>query len=69
MVSLLQPPPEAYEQFDRVMLMREGSIVYHGRDTARTSVTVIGVQLPCFPRRSASLAGAILCRDGLAVSQ
>ena len=30
LVSLLQPPPEVYELFDNVMLMREGRIVYHG---------------------------------------
>ena len=29
-VSLLQPPPEVYELFDNIMLMREGRIVYHG---------------------------------------
>ena len=29
-VSLLQPPPEVFALFDRVMLMREGCIVYHG---------------------------------------
>jgi ABC-type multidrug transport system ATPase subunit len=34
LVSLLQPPPEVFNQFHRVMLMREGCIVYHG--TSRT---------------------------------
>ncbi len=29
-VALLQPPPEVFALFDRVMLMREGSIVYNG---------------------------------------
>lgn len=29
-VALLQPPPEVYALFDRVLLLREGSIVYHG---------------------------------------
>ncbi len=29
-VALLQPPPEVFSLFDRVLLMREGSIVYHG---------------------------------------
>ena len=29
-ITLLQPPPEVLDLFDRVMLMREGTIVYHG---------------------------------------
>jgi hypothetical protein len=29
-VSLLQPPPEVVEQFDNIMLMREGHVVFHG---------------------------------------
>jgi ABC-type sulfate/molybdate transport systems ATPase subunit len=28
--ALLQPTPETYELFDDVILMREGTIVYHG---------------------------------------
>lgn len=30
LVSLLQPAPEAFEQFDDVILLSEGSLVYHG---------------------------------------
>ena len=30
LVSLLQPPPETYALFDDVMLMTEGTVVYHG---------------------------------------
>ena len=30
LVTLLQPPPDVFATFDRVMLMREGRIVYHG---------------------------------------
>lgn len=29
-VALLQPTPEVYNQFDDVLLMREGAVVYHG---------------------------------------
>ena len=29
-VALLQPTPEVYSQFDDVLLMREGAVVYHG---------------------------------------
>lgn len=32
LLTLLQPPPEVFAMFDKVMLMREGSIVYHGTD-------------------------------------
>jgi ABC-type multidrug transport system ATPase subunit len=28
--SLLQPPPETFQLFDDVMVMNEGTIVYHG---------------------------------------
>ena len=38
-VALLQPPPEVFEQFDRVILMREGTIIYHGVLTASHSVS------------------------------
>lgn len=30
LVSLLQPPPEAFGLFDDIILMAEGKIVYHG---------------------------------------
>jgi ABC-type multidrug transport system ATPase subunit len=30
LVSLLQPAPEAFKQFDDVILLSEGSLVYHG---------------------------------------
>jgi ABC-type multidrug transport system ATPase subunit len=32
-VALLQPTPEVYDLFDDVMLLREGSVVYHGPRT------------------------------------
>lgn len=41
-VALLQPPPEVFELFDRVMLMRDGCIVYHG-----ASMVLISIQVPC----------------------
>ena len=33
LTALLQPQPESYELFDDVLLMAEGSIVYHGPRT------------------------------------
>ena len=30
LTALLQPQPEAYDLFDDVLLMAEGSIIYHG---------------------------------------
>lgn len=30
LISLLQPAPETYDLFDDVILMAEGSIIYHG---------------------------------------
>ena len=30
-VALLQPTPEVFNQFDDLMLLREGAPVYHGR--------------------------------------
>lgn len=30
LIALLQPPPEVYDLFDDVMLMSEGTLVYHG---------------------------------------
>ena len=32
-IALLQPTPEVYGTFDDVLLMREGSVVFHGRRT------------------------------------
>ena len=29
-IALLQPTPEVYNQFDDILLMREGTVVYHG---------------------------------------
>jgi ABC-type multidrug transport system ATPase subunit len=29
-ISLLQPPPETFDTFDSLILLREGSVVYHG---------------------------------------
>ncbi|GBG26263.1 ABC transporter G family member 40 [Hondaea fermentalgiana] len=29
-VSLLQPPPETFDLFDQIVLMSEGSVIYHG---------------------------------------
>ena len=29
-ISLLQPPPDVYNQFDEVILLSEGHIIYHG---------------------------------------
>src|SRR4051812_19839008 len=29
-VSLLQPPPETFNQFHDLILLREGQVVYHG---------------------------------------
>ncbi len=37
-VALLQPPPEVFALFDRVMLMREGSIVYNGTHACLAAV-------------------------------
>lgn len=31
LASLLQPPPDVYNLFDDLMLMREGRIIYHGK--------------------------------------
>jgi ABC-type multidrug transport system ATPase subunit len=33
-VALLQPTPEVYSLFDDIMLLRDGSIIYHGARTA-----------------------------------
>jgi ABC-type Mn2+/Zn2+ transport system ATPase subunit len=30
LVALLQPAPEVYDQFDDILLLSEGTIVYHG---------------------------------------
>jgi ABC-type multidrug transport system ATPase subunit len=34
-ISLLQPPPEVFNTFDDIILMREGEIVFHGAITSR----------------------------------
>ena len=33
LTALLQPQPESYDLFDEVLLMAEGSVIYHGPRT------------------------------------
>jgi len=46
--ALLQPTPETYATFDDVILLRHGTILFHGRrtDIPRWLKTVAGVELP-----------------------
>ncbi len=34
LISLLQPPPETFQLFDDVMMISDGVILYHGRETS-----------------------------------
>jgi ABC-type multidrug transport system ATPase subunit len=55
LISLLQPPPETFALFDDLMIMNEGTIVYH--DTVPGAVPFVqelGFQLP--PRKVRLLA-------------
>ena len=46
-VALLQPTPEVFNQFDNLMLLREGAPVYHGaRDKAAEHFKLIGYAPP-----------------------
>lgn len=50
LVSLLQPPPETFALFDDVMIMNEGTIVYHGATSdAVKHMQGLGFELP--PRK------------------
>jgi ABC-type multidrug transport system ATPase subunit len=49
-VSLLQPPPETFALFDDVLLMNEGTIVYHGPVSSAVSfMRDVGFVIP--PRK------------------
>lgn len=46
-VSLLQPPPETYDLFDNILLLREGQIVYHGpRESLPAYMDSLGFDVP-----------------------
>eukprot|EP00227_Mantoniella_beaufortii_P011174 CAMPEP_0197591472 /NCGR_PEP_ID=MMETSP1326-20131121/13381_1 /TAXON_ID=1155430 /ORGANISM="Genus nov. species nov., Strain RCC2288" /LENGTH=1392 /DNA_ID=CAMNT_0043156947 /DNA_START=71 /DNA_END=4249 /DNA_ORIENTATION=- len=46
-IALLQPTPEVFNQFDQLMLLREGAPVYHGpRDKAVEHFTKLGFVAP-----------------------
>ena len=48
-IALLQPTPEVYKLFDDVILMRDGTIIYHGaRSHVPDYLTSIGFKLPKF---------------------
>lgn len=50
LISLLQPPPETYALFDDVMIMAQGTIVYHGPvSEAVAHMARLGFELP--PRK------------------
>ena len=60
LISLLQPPPETYSLFDDVMLMTEGSIVYHGPvKDAVAHMASLGFDLP--PRKVRPLHANARC--------
>ena len=48
LAALLQPTPELYSTFDDIILLRHGTILYHGRrtDIPKWLKTVAGVKLP-----------------------
>jgi ABC-type multidrug transport system ATPase subunit len=50
LISLLQPPPETFALFDDVMLMAEGTLLYHGpANKAVEHMSSFGFHLP--PRK------------------
>ena len=50
LIALLQPPPETFSVFDDVILMTEGTIVYHGPvQDAVAFMSHLGFDLP--PRK------------------
>lgn len=50
-VSLLQPPPETFALFDDLILMNEGTVVYHGPlPSALPQMQSLGFDLP--PRKA-----------------
>lgn len=54
-ISLLQPPPETFTLFDDLMIMNEGTIVYHDTvDGAVPFMQELGFALP--PRKVRSQA-------------
>ena len=54
-VSLLQPPPETFVLFDDLMLMSEGTLVYHNTiDGAVPFMHGLGFELP--PRKVCCLS-------------
>lgn len=58
-VSLLQPPPETFALFDDLMLMNEGTVVYHGPlQAALPHVQSLGFDIPPRKVRSPILTGA-----------
>ena len=55
LISLLQPPPETFALFDDVMLMAEGTVLYHGPvANAVEHMCSFGFELPPRKVRSCS---------------
>lgn len=58
-VSLLQPPPETFALFDDLMLMNEGTVVFHGPlQAALPHVQSLGFNIPPRKVRCPTLTGA-----------
>lgn len=50
LVALLQPAPEVYDQFDDILLLSEGTVVFHGpREEVRILATA--AYAPCYVAR------------------
>ena len=47
MAALLQPPPEVYDLFDRVCLLDQGRVMYHGtRENVTKHFANLGYRIP-----------------------